>query len=125
MSALTPFMQLTLVPLDAHDQGPTMHTPQEGMVEQRNDIRLSDGRIITVTAFRGTGTHQRINEIIGDKPLDIPLAYGEAGTQDQNPRLFARMGADGQIVGVIMTSDTAVRVSDLEALVDGIRFNFD
>lgn len=121
---LDPFMTITLMPIDAHDQGAEVTSPQAGMVEQRNTVVLKDGRRLTVIAFRGTGSHERLATIVGDTRLDVEVSYGHIATQQTNPRLIGRMGADGQLIGVIIESDDQIRVNDLEAIAEGLRFNF-
>ena len=119
------FMQLTLLPLGAEDSGGHVTRPAEGRVEQVNTVTLKNGKTIKVTAFRGTGTRALIEQHRGSAKLETPVVYGEILTRDTNPQVVGQMGADGELIGVLIESDERIPVADLESLANGMRFDFD
>lgn len=118
-------MQLTLLPLGADETGVTVTKPAQGRVEQVNTIKLKNGKTIKVTAFRGTGTRKLIEQHRGTDEFDTDVVYGDVLTRDPNPQLVGRMGADNELIGVLIEGDERIPVADLESIANGMRFDFD
>lgn len=118
-------MQLTLLPLGAEETGVSVTKPAEGQVEQVTTVKLKNGKTITVKAFRGTGTRNRIEELRGNESFDTPVVYGKVFTRESNPQLVGQMGADNERIGVLIEGDERIPVSDLESIANGMRFDFD
>lgn len=119
------FMQLTLLPLGAEQTGVNVQKPAQGRVEQVNTVKLKNGKSIKVTAFRGTGTRKLIDEHRRSDEFDTEVVYGDVLTRDSNPQLVGRMGADNELIGVLIEGDERIPVADLESIANGMRFDFD
>ncbi|WP_336250424.1 hypothetical protein [Stomatohabitans albus] len=124
-SSTDPFMHLTLLPLGSTDLGPTVKQVADGRVEQTNVISLRNGKTIEVTGFRGTGTRALIDQHRANADFDVPVVYGKVLTKDNNPQLVGRMGADGELIGVLIEGNERIPVNDLESIANGMRFDFD